>query len=172
MQEIALFSGKIYTAGTNFTRPPVVTVATNLNSEYCSIFHFLAVRLTVRHRRYISTFLFSWFSFYTFVIFFLTSIFWYIVTMDGGPVTQKETESQQKKRKKCPFCSIEEKKILIRTELSLELGRSNKIILRWAFLWYAAYVLLLLLLAIYNMYAKLSSFYGGDKVNKNKIISK
>ena len=33
MREIALFSGKIYTAGTNFTRPPVVTVATNLNSE-------------------------------------------------------------------------------------------------------------------------------------------
>ena len=32
MREIALFSGKIYTAGTNFTRPPVVTVATNLNS--------------------------------------------------------------------------------------------------------------------------------------------
>ena len=32
MQEIALFSRKIYTAGTNFTRPPVVTVATNLNS--------------------------------------------------------------------------------------------------------------------------------------------
>ena len=32
MGEIALFSGKIYTAGTNFTRPPVVTVATNLNS--------------------------------------------------------------------------------------------------------------------------------------------
>ena len=29
MQEIALFSGKIYTAGRNFTRPPV---ATNLNS--------------------------------------------------------------------------------------------------------------------------------------------
>ena len=33
MHEIALFSGNIYTAGTNFTRPPVVTVATNLNSE-------------------------------------------------------------------------------------------------------------------------------------------
>ena len=32
MQEIALFSGKIYTAGTNFTHPSVVTVATNLNS--------------------------------------------------------------------------------------------------------------------------------------------
>ena len=32
--------------------------------------------------------------------------------MVGGPVTQKETESQQKERKKCPFCSIEEKKIL------------------------------------------------------------
>ena len=32
MREIALFSGEIYTAGTNFTRPPVVTVATNLNS--------------------------------------------------------------------------------------------------------------------------------------------
>ena len=32
MQEIALFSGKIYTVGKNFTRPPVVTVATNLNS--------------------------------------------------------------------------------------------------------------------------------------------
>ena len=27
-----LFSGKIYTPETNFTRPPVVTVATNLNS--------------------------------------------------------------------------------------------------------------------------------------------
>ena len=32
MPKIVLFSGKIYTAGTNFTRPPVVTVATNLNS--------------------------------------------------------------------------------------------------------------------------------------------
>ena len=32
MREIVLFSRKIYTAGTNFTRPPVVTVATNLNS--------------------------------------------------------------------------------------------------------------------------------------------
>ena len=27
-----MFSGKIYTAGTNFTGPPVATVATNLNS--------------------------------------------------------------------------------------------------------------------------------------------
>ena len=35
MREIALFSGKIYTAGTNFTRPPVATVATNLNSAMC-----------------------------------------------------------------------------------------------------------------------------------------
>ena len=33
MQEIALFSREIYTPETNFTRPPVVTVATNLNSE-------------------------------------------------------------------------------------------------------------------------------------------
>ena len=33
MQEITLFAGKIYTAGKNFTRPPVVTVATNLNSD-------------------------------------------------------------------------------------------------------------------------------------------
>ena len=32
MREIALFSRKIYTAGTNFTQPLVVTVATNLNS--------------------------------------------------------------------------------------------------------------------------------------------
>ena len=31
-REIALFSGEIYTAGTNFTRPLVMTVATNLNS--------------------------------------------------------------------------------------------------------------------------------------------
>ena len=31
MREIALVSGKFYTAGTNFTRLPVVTVATNLN---------------------------------------------------------------------------------------------------------------------------------------------
>ena len=33
MQENALFSGKIYTAGTNFTRPLVATVVTNLNSD-------------------------------------------------------------------------------------------------------------------------------------------
>ena len=32
MQEITLFLGKIYTAGKSFTRPPVLTVATNLNS--------------------------------------------------------------------------------------------------------------------------------------------
>ena len=32
MREIAMFFGKIYTAGTNFTRPLVVTIATNLNS--------------------------------------------------------------------------------------------------------------------------------------------
>ena len=32
MREIAMFFGKIYTAGTNFTRLLVVTVATNLNS--------------------------------------------------------------------------------------------------------------------------------------------
>ena len=32
LREIALFPRKIYTAGTNFTRPLVVTVATNLNS--------------------------------------------------------------------------------------------------------------------------------------------
>ena len=32
MREIALFSGKIYTPETNFTRPSVATVATNLNS--------------------------------------------------------------------------------------------------------------------------------------------
>ena len=38
MREIALFSGKIYTAGTNFTRPPVVMVATNLNSGSDLIF--------------------------------------------------------------------------------------------------------------------------------------
>ena len=31
MRDIALISRKIYTAGTNFTRPPVVMVATNLN---------------------------------------------------------------------------------------------------------------------------------------------
>ena len=32
VQENALFSGKIYTAGNIFTRPPVVTVATNFKS--------------------------------------------------------------------------------------------------------------------------------------------
>ena len=32
MRDIALISKKIYTTGTHFTRPPVVTVATNLNS--------------------------------------------------------------------------------------------------------------------------------------------
>ena len=32
LQEIGLFSKKFYTAGTNFTRPPVATVATNLKS--------------------------------------------------------------------------------------------------------------------------------------------
>ena len=34
MRETALFSRNIYTPGTNFTRPPVVTVATNLNSGF------------------------------------------------------------------------------------------------------------------------------------------
>ena len=38
MQEIALFSGKIYTAGTNFTRLLVMSVATNLISGL-SLFH-------------------------------------------------------------------------------------------------------------------------------------
>ena len=33
MREIALFFWKIYTAGTNSTRLPVMTVATNLNSD-------------------------------------------------------------------------------------------------------------------------------------------
>ena len=33
VQETALFSGKIYTADKNFTRPPVATVATNSKSE-------------------------------------------------------------------------------------------------------------------------------------------
>ena len=33
MREIALLSGKIYTPGTNFTRLPVVTVTTILNSD-------------------------------------------------------------------------------------------------------------------------------------------
>ena len=37
MQEKMLFSWKIYTAGTNFTRPPVVTVATNLNSGWAQV---------------------------------------------------------------------------------------------------------------------------------------
>ena len=32
MEETALFSGKIYTADKNFTRPPVATVATNSKS--------------------------------------------------------------------------------------------------------------------------------------------
>ena len=34
MRDITLISRKIYTVGTNFTRPPVVTVATNLNSGH------------------------------------------------------------------------------------------------------------------------------------------
>ena len=34
MEETALFSGKIYTADKNFTRPPVATVATNFKSEH------------------------------------------------------------------------------------------------------------------------------------------
>ena len=33
MQEFALFSVKNYTVGTHFTQPPVVMIATNLNSE-------------------------------------------------------------------------------------------------------------------------------------------
>ena len=42
MQEIALFSGKIYTVGKIFTRPPVVTVTTNLNSQMSDL-SFLSV---------------------------------------------------------------------------------------------------------------------------------
>ena len=38
MRDIALISRKIYTAGTNFTRPLVVTVATNLNSGSPGVF--------------------------------------------------------------------------------------------------------------------------------------
>ena len=45
MQEITLFFGKIYTAGTNFTRLLVVTVATNLNSEYQVVEKFLTEEL-------------------------------------------------------------------------------------------------------------------------------
>ena len=45
MQEFALFCGKIYTADTNFTRLPVVTVATNLNSGIGKI-HFLRLSPT------------------------------------------------------------------------------------------------------------------------------
>ena len=47
MPEIALFSGKIYTAGTNFTRPPVVTVATNLNSlsVFLKLYRFYLIEL-------------------------------------------------------------------------------------------------------------------------------
>ena len=41
LQEHALFSGKIYTAGKFFTRPPVVTVATNFKSG-CAKFALLA----------------------------------------------------------------------------------------------------------------------------------
>ena len=37
MREIALLSGKIYTAGTNFTRPLVMMVATNLNSVHACL---------------------------------------------------------------------------------------------------------------------------------------
>ena len=35
VRKFRLFSGKIYTVDKNFTRPPVVTVATNLNSATC-----------------------------------------------------------------------------------------------------------------------------------------
>ena len=38
MLEIALFSEKIYTLGKKFTRPPVMTVATNLNSATTKTF--------------------------------------------------------------------------------------------------------------------------------------
>ena len=51
MREKMLFSWKFCTAGTNFTRPPVVTVATNLNSEhkgkhmvaFVFLFHFNSI---------------------------------------------------------------------------------------------------------------------------------
>ena len=42
MQDIALISRKIYTAGTNFTRPAVETVATNLNSAIYQLYVFSA----------------------------------------------------------------------------------------------------------------------------------
>ena len=40
-----MFSGKIYTAGTNFTRPPVSTVVTNLNSALYWLFYTLFLPL-------------------------------------------------------------------------------------------------------------------------------
>ena len=52
MREIVLFSGKIYTPVTNLTRPPVVTVATNLNSACRShITHFAELRQRIEEKR-------------------------------------------------------------------------------------------------------------------------
>ena len=45
MQEIALFSGQIYTAGTNFTRPLVAMVVTNLNSDPKFLFNKTKAKL-------------------------------------------------------------------------------------------------------------------------------
>ena len=48
MQDIAVISRKIYTAGKNFTRPPVVTVATNLNSNSGNNIDTLGIMLILR----------------------------------------------------------------------------------------------------------------------------
>ena len=45
MREITLFSGKIHTAGTNFTLPPVVTAATNLNSGHWCLYALHKVQI-------------------------------------------------------------------------------------------------------------------------------
>ena len=51
LQRNASFSGKIYTGGKNFTRPPVATVVTNFKSDYYGSFchqnYFRKMKVTV-----------------------------------------------------------------------------------------------------------------------------
>ena len=62
-----MFSGEIYTAGTNFTRPPVVTVATNLNSGHEKVALFplqsmFKIIVKVKVKNFTATFNISVFS--------------------------------------------------------------------------------------------------------------
>ena len=78
--------------------------------------------------------------------FFVQTIVMLFVLL-GFPHTSKKLAAES-------FVQLRRRRRQLRTEFSPELGKGNKIILYWAFLWYAAYVLLHSLLTIYDIHVR------------------